>query len=410
MAHLDEEHENQVSDETFERIMAKSTFRTFGITNCPLCDDHGPTDSPELIEHVLGHIYDFSMYSLPWRTTPQTGLKKPIRTFDDAAPVLSPNDDEDTAESRMFGHTRILAWIEGPHPGEENLTSEQKAKIRHIDWDDYQAMGDEDGADPVVADYFDRADIDYFDDDASSCGASSQAAHSASTRRLSVASSSGYSSRAQADLTLSAQEIDSGLADNGKSIPNEEKDPDEKRYSAEELFEAFFRADKVKVTSEEEDKNKKGRGKKATLESDTPKTIAMPHEAQEMPLVDQHPLSDIKTPSEPQYITELEGPSQSDLPSISQASNEVTKNNKVSNIFPYLLQVVNINHRRLRKQRVQEMLQQHQPVTNRSRLQPQLLPTMRRFSRTFNCRARLPYNLNPSWRLTRHLALIWEKR
>jgi hypothetical protein len=66
MAHLDEKHESQVSDENFDRIMAKSTFRTFSITNCPLCSDHGPTDSPELIEHVLGHIYDFSMYALPW--------------------------------------------------------------------------------------------------------------------------------------------------------------------------------------------------------------------------------------------------------------------------------------------------------------------------------------------------------
>ncbi|KAL7922386.1 hypothetical protein ACQKWADRAFT_312970 [Trichoderma austrokoningii] len=222
MAHLDEKHEGQVSDENFDRIMAKSTFRTFGITNCPLCNDHGPTDSPELIEHVLGHIYDFSMYALPWRTTPQTGLKKPIRTFNDVAPVLDPNDKEDATEMRMFSHTRILEWVEKPHPKEEKLTPEQKATIRDLDWDDYQASDNEDRADPIVADYFDRAEIDYFEDDASSRGASSQAGHSASTRQLSIASSSGYSSRTQAYPSLFAQEIDSALAE-ATIVGNDEK-------------------------------------------------------------------------------------------------------------------------------------------------------------------------------------------
>ncbi|KAH8752232.1 hypothetical protein F5883DRAFT_691644 [Diaporthe sp. PMI_573] len=106
----------------------------------------------------------------------------------------------------MFSHTRILKWVEEPRPEEENLTPEQRATIRHLDWDNYQAMDNEDGADPIVVDYFDRAEIDYFEDDASSRGASSQAGHSASTRQLSIASSNGYSSRTQASLPLSAQE------------------------------------------------------------------------------------------------------------------------------------------------------------------------------------------------------------
>ncbi|KAH8194219.1 hypothetical protein TruAng_011616 [Truncatella angustata] len=207
MAHLDESHESQVSDENFGRIMAKSTFRTFGITNCPLCNDHGPTDSPELIEHVLGHIYDFSMYALPWRTTPQTGLEKPIRTFNDAAPVFDPKDDKDANEMQRFRHTRLLEWVEVPHPKEDNLTPKQKAMIRDLDWDDYQAVDNEDRTVPVVADYFDRAGIDYFEDDTSSRGVSSQAGNSASTRKLSIASSSEYSSRTQANPALSAQEI-----------------------------------------------------------------------------------------------------------------------------------------------------------------------------------------------------------
>lgn len=227
IAHLDEKHEGQVSDDTFDRIMAKSTFRTFGITNCPLCNDHGPTDSPELIEHVLGHIYDFSMYALPWRTTAQQDLKKPIRTFNDIAPVLDPNDNKHATEMRISRNTRILEWVNEASSEEETVTPEQMATIRDHDWDDYQAMDDEDRADPVMVDYFDRADVDYFDDDASSRGASSQADYSASTRHLSVSSSRGLSSHSQANSPLSAPKMDSNFAestivDDDKSLNDKE--------------------------------------------------------------------------------------------------------------------------------------------------------------------------------------------
>ncbi|KAK2593252.1 hypothetical protein QQS21_009051 [Conoideocrella luteorostrata] len=152
--------------------------------------------------------------TLPWRTkTSQLDLKKPIRTFSDVAPALNSNNNEDANKMRLFSHTRILEWVEEPHPNEENLTLEQKAAIRDLDWDDYQAMGNEDGADPIVTDYFDRAEIDYFEDDASSRGASFQAGQSASTLQLSITSSSGYSSRTQANPPQSAQGMDSALAE-----------------------------------------------------------------------------------------------------------------------------------------------------------------------------------------------------
>jgi tetratricopeptide (TPR) repeat protein len=224
MAHLDEKHGNQVSDANFQRIMAKSTFRPFGITSCPLCDIHGPVDSPELVEHVLGHIYDFSMYALPWRAIPQKSVKRPIRTFNDVAPVLDSNDDEVTTQMRMFNHTRLLGWAEEFHEGEEDLTPAQRATIRDLDWDDYQAMGGEDGTCPTMTDYFDRADIDYFEDDASSHRASSEAAHSTSTRRSSTASTDGHSSRTQGEFSLSAETEEltpakTNVAHGGESAP-----------------------------------------------------------------------------------------------------------------------------------------------------------------------------------------------
>jgi hypothetical protein len=189
MAHLDEQHENDVSDEAFVRIMAKSTFRSFGITNCPLCNDCGPADSPELIEHVLGHIYDFSMYALPWRTVAQRTLKRPIRTFNDVAPILCPDDNAEVAQTRTFNHTRILKWVREPQPEEWDLTPEQKRAFQDLHCDDYQAVEDEDGTELPAGDYFDRAGIDYFEYGASSQDASSQTDRSAGTRHLSTASS-----------------------------------------------------------------------------------------------------------------------------------------------------------------------------------------------------------------------------
>lgn len=204
MAHLDEKHGSQVSDDTLDGIIAKSAFRTFGITNCPLCNEKGPTDAPELIEHVLGHIYDFSMYALPWRTTYQAGLRRPIRTFNDVAPVIEQSDNEDATKMRMLSHVRMLEWVKERHAGDENITPERKTTIRDLDWDDYQATYDEDRVDPIATDYFDHAEIDYFEDDASSGGASSQGRYSASTRQLSIASSSGYSSGTQPKPLISA--------------------------------------------------------------------------------------------------------------------------------------------------------------------------------------------------------------
>jgi hypothetical protein len=227
MAHLDEEHKSQVSNENFERIMARSNFRTFGIADCPLCNDSAPVDSPELVAHVLEHIYDFSMRSLPWQTIPQKSLQRPIRTFNDVALVLDPDDNTEATQMRIFSHARILKWVNEPTPGESDLTPEQKGTIRDLDWDDYQVVGDEYCANPIVADYFDRAEIDYFEDDASSHRVSSHAGHSTSTRRSSTASGSEDLSHPKADPSLSDHEgnftiAEMTIVDDEDSLPDED--------------------------------------------------------------------------------------------------------------------------------------------------------------------------------------------
>jgi hypothetical protein len=128
---------------------------------------------------------------------------------------------------RIFSHARILKWVKEPTLEESDLTPKQKGTIRDLGWDDYQVISDEDCADPIVADYFDRAKIDYFEDDASSYRVSSQAGHSTSTRRLSTASGSGDRTHSQANPSLSDSEGNSTIADmtitdDEDSVPGED--------------------------------------------------------------------------------------------------------------------------------------------------------------------------------------------
>ncbi|KAF3805906.1 hypothetical protein GCG54_00013580 [Colletotrichum gloeosporioides] len=44
----------------------ESIVQTFGIKSCPLCSSCGPEDSPELVDHVLRHTYEFALRALPW--------------------------------------------------------------------------------------------------------------------------------------------------------------------------------------------------------------------------------------------------------------------------------------------------------------------------------------------------------
>jgi len=169
MTHLDDNHQSQISAGSLERIMIRSTFRAFGISHCPLCNDHGFSDSPEIIEHVLGHVYDFSMYSLPWRTKTKPNLDGEILTFN---PTPGPHVDDEGA----YGHMRMLQWIEQSDPQEENLSAEIKANLRELAWGkEYRATDSGDQPIPNEQDYFDKDGVDYFEDDLSDYAASHSA-------------------------------------------------------------------------------------------------------------------------------------------------------------------------------------------------------------------------------------------
>jgi hypothetical protein len=93
--------------ENLENLLSDATIIVMGIITCPLCDFDGAEDSPDLIEHVLQHVHDFSLRSLPWAIDPAISLNKPVGTFDMDYAAKVTSDNEGTEYN-----LNIAEWVE----------------------------------------------------------------------------------------------------------------------------------------------------------------------------------------------------------------------------------------------------------------------------------------------------------
>ncbi|KAI8721611.1 Phosphoinositide phospholipase C [Fusarium sp. LHS14.1] len=82
MAHFMALHPDAAEEDDISTLISLSTQRKTGIEACPLCDVEGIVDSPELIDHVLEHVHDFSLRSLPWPRSSHINLGGEVGTFD----------------------------------------------------------------------------------------------------------------------------------------------------------------------------------------------------------------------------------------------------------------------------------------------------------------------------------------
>lgn len=62
-------------------LLAWAETQRMGISNCPLCSSIAPEDSPELINHILKHVYEFSLRALPWPAPAPQNLSQLVGTF-----------------------------------------------------------------------------------------------------------------------------------------------------------------------------------------------------------------------------------------------------------------------------------------------------------------------------------------
>ncbi|RAO64680.1 uncharacterized protein BHQ10_000692 [Talaromyces amestolkiae] len=143
MNHIEIDHPS-ISDDELADALAESPIHVMGITQCPLCDSEGSPDSPDLIEHVLEHIHDFSLRSLPWPKDPVPHLNKAVGTFNIAVQNVG----------------TIIEWAEESSPENEcqlqlcgidmkSLTEEEVAynesQLDYFDQNDYFMEESSDG-------------------------------------------------------------------------------------------------------------------------------------------------------------------------------------------------------------------------------------------------------------------------
>lgn len=104
-SHLQTKHEDELSDNTLSTLLSWAAVQRLGIESCPLCSSSGPEDSPELVDHVLRHTYEFALRALPW---PQ-----PLKYDLNVRPTENFIPPEDPEEAR-----NLQRWIdEVPHEG-----------------------------------------------------------------------------------------------------------------------------------------------------------------------------------------------------------------------------------------------------------------------------------------------------
>lgn len=152
MSHIQLDHPGIADDELADALTG-SPIHVMGITKCPLCDSEDSPDSPELIEHVLEHIHDFSLRSLPWPKDPVPHLNKAVGTFNIAAQNVN----------------AIIQWVHKSSP-------ENECQLQLCDMDINQSTEEEAAYNESQANYFDVND--YFLEESSDGRFGSQSAQS----------------------------------------------------------------------------------------------------------------------------------------------------------------------------------------------------------------------------------------
>ena len=95
--HLRSRHQEALSNHSLSTLVSWSTVQHMGIRSCPLCSSSGPQDSPELVDHVVRHAYEFALRALPWPVLATETPNKPVGTY------TLPEEEEDAK--------RLEEWI-----------------------------------------------------------------------------------------------------------------------------------------------------------------------------------------------------------------------------------------------------------------------------------------------------------
>ncbi|UKZ53448.1 hypothetical protein TrVGV298_007240 [Trichoderma virens] len=138
--HIKTQHKEALLKYDLSFLVSSAEVRYMGIESCPLCPSKGPRDSPELVDHVVRHAYEFALRALPWPQPVMENLNKPIGTY---------SLPEDT-----FNAKRLENWLASLQESGKELAMSSFDKMNH--------EMQENGNDTPTNDYF--ANNDYFED------------------------------------------------------------------------------------------------------------------------------------------------------------------------------------------------------------------------------------------------------
>ncbi|KAI0144952.1 hypothetical protein BJ166DRAFT_82212 [Pestalotiopsis sp. NC0098] len=67
ITHIKDHHNDTIDENQHQTLIESAVAPTpTGLSSCPLCDETGAADSEPLLDHILEHVHEFSLRSLPW--------------------------------------------------------------------------------------------------------------------------------------------------------------------------------------------------------------------------------------------------------------------------------------------------------------------------------------------------------
>ncbi|KAI8676350.1 Protein kinase domain-containing protein [Fusarium sp. Ph1] len=100
--HVAEEHLESFPEDLLDTVVFWPSIPFMGLERCPLCFSTGPTDDPELIDHILTHAHNFALRSLPWADNLVEHPRQPTEQFYNLNYVASAEPQEE--------HASLLPW------------------------------------------------------------------------------------------------------------------------------------------------------------------------------------------------------------------------------------------------------------------------------------------------------------
>ncbi|KAH8885490.1 hypothetical protein GQ53DRAFT_785517 [Thozetella sp. PMI_491] len=148
--HFKAQHPEDVQNLTLSTLLPWSETQRMGITSCPLCPSFGREDSPEIVSHVLRHVYEFSMRALPWPKPATHDLANPVGQH------VLPDNSEDAG--------RLVRWISIVNSDSVNSDVELQLQLSNLDAISYVGAELEETVDEASyvldEEYFDDASVD----------------------------------------------------------------------------------------------------------------------------------------------------------------------------------------------------------------------------------------------------------